>query len=444
MENGNSIIDQSFLNRIHKVSAGDDDRYKKIGIGFNPFPKSGAANINSSDFYTSHLEPFNNDVKEKIFDYISNAFSKNKINEKDTFISAVITGDYGYGKTQLLMYVKYLLGLIYQDAKIERKPYVIYIDNPGVKLSELIGSIISRIGEESFRKYIWNKLIHKIGTTDNLKQKLQKYLSQSSGAFFNDNSDPYDPANTVSYKKFIDSWHNRIVTPRMRKDFDIDFKFVLTETLQLEFSNSALAEYFYELITDDIGINKTWEALSSGNVKMLEKKEALIIREVVRLIKEQGYSEFFILVDEFEDLTRGRLTKIQFDNYLYNLRTLLDEHREWCLLFAMTGDALAAIRRLSPPLADRIGSYVINLTKLQQNEIENLTINYLNLSRPKSDLLDPFTKEAIEYINEKVDGSARRYLKNCYHLIEKAASLPDDKLKIDKKFVESNINLDFE
>lgn len=36
------------------------------------------------------------------------------------------------------------------------KPYVVYIDNPGTKLSELIGDVISQIGIENFRRYLWS------------------------------------------------------------------------------------------------------------------------------------------------------------------------------------------------------------------------------------------------------------------------------------------------
>ena len=59
-------------------------------------------------------------------------------------------GEYGAGKTQTLMYIKYLFNNIKSN---EIKPYVIYIDNPGQRLSELIGGIVAQIGVENFKKY---------------------------------------------------------------------------------------------------------------------------------------------------------------------------------------------------------------------------------------------------------------------------------------------------
>ena len=60
------------------------------------------------------------------------------------------------------------------------------------------------------------------------------------------------------------------------------------------------------------------QALTSGSLKQLKGKEARVIKYIVKLVKEQGFSDFFILVDEFEDITEGRLTKSQIDNYVYN------------------------------------------------------------------------------------------------------------------------------
>ena len=119
--------------------------------------------------------------------------------------------------------------------------------------------------------------------------------------FTGQNSDPYAEGNTVSYKKFLDAFVRQISTPRQRKDFDETFKKVIIKILEIEVQDTTVAQYFYEVISDDFGVNKTWEALSSGAIKQLDKKEPEIIKYIVRLIKEQGYTDFFILVDEFED-----------------------------------------------------------------------------------------------------------------------------------------------
>lgn len=64
------------------------------------------------------------------------------------------------------------------------------------------------------------------------------------------------------------------------------------------------------------------------SLKQLKGKEARVIKYIVKLVKEQGFSDFFILVDEFEDITEGRLTKSQIDNYVYNPAYLTRQNKE--------------------------------------------------------------------------------------------------------------------
>lgn len=171
-------------------------------------------------------------------------------------------------------------------------------------------------------------------------------------------------------------------------------------------------------------------------MKQLKGKEARVIKYIVKLVKEQGFSDFFILVDEFEDITEGRLTKSQIDNYVYNLRTLLDEQREWCLMFTMTPLALKKLRSVSPPLADRISSREIWLQDLNTEQAISIVKNYMTII--EHDSLLPFTEDGIAYLVDIVDGNIRRFLKMCFRLIEEAAltfTSPDN--KIDKAFIES-------
>ena len=154
-------------------------------------------------------------------------------------------------------------------------------------------------------------------------------------------------------------------------------------------------------------------------MKQLKGKEARVIKYIVKLVKEQGFSDFFILVDEFEDITEGRLTKSQIDNYVYNLRTLLDEQREWCLMFTMTPLALKKLRSVSPPLADRISSREIWLQDLNTEQAISIVKNYMTIV--EHDSLLPFTEDGIAYLVDIVDGNIRRFLKMCFRLIEEAA-----------------------
>lgn len=436
----NSDFDRNVLSQIFSSDLHNhvENKYQKLGIRFNPFPRSGTSNINSGDSYNSFLVPIDKIAEDQLNEFIKHSLTTNELEPDDKFISATVVGDYGSGKTQFLMYARYLLNIIASSSEHPERPYVIYIDNPGLNLLEFIGSIISKIGEENLRKYLWDNIIHKININSDLKNRLMPYSNRSLMLFNNENTDPFADENTISYKKFLDTFITHITTTAQRKKFDTEFKNILTIILEAETRDTVVAYYFYEFISGDFGINKTWEAITSGSLKQLNGKEANIIKYVVKLIKKQGFSDFFILVDEFEDITEGRLTKTQIDNYVYNLRTLLDEQREWCLIFSMTPLALSKLKSVSPPLADRISSRLIHLQNLNKEQAIEIVKNYINMTG-LSDSILPFTEEGIEALKNKVEGNARRFLKIAFALIEKASinfTSTDD--RINATFVEQN------
>ncbi|MFH0736527.1 MAG: hypothetical protein V1773_18040 [bacterium] len=404
--------------------------YEKLNLKFNPFPKSGTANINDSDDLILELDP-PSEVLNKIGQYINDAMNTNEKNGSDKFLASTIIGDYGSGKTQLLLFVKALLKTIASNnILVGKKPYVIYIDNPGTTIMELISSIILKIGEEDLKKFIWAKIIKKIDGDDLFKQSLTPFLTEIN---FN-GVDPFDNKNTVSYKQFIDAFSSKITNPREKNNFFITMKSILLPILKLHSDDEVLAQFFYEFLSTDYGVNKTWDALRSGTVKQFNGKEVFIIRYIIDILKEQGYTDFFILVDEFEDITKGRLTKDKIDNYLSNLRTLLDKHREWCLLFAMTGEALRRLEIISPPLANRITTIKINLEALDEKRACEIIKKYLELARIKDvENFSPFEVGGIKKILNISNGINRLFLKNCYRLIEEASRTGQS---IDDHFVE--------
>ena len=435
-------LDKRIKNTIDDLSKSKDRSYDKFNLNFNPFPRSGTANIKSSDFISQQLVPVDEKVLEDIFDFISHSLVANNLDRTDQFLSATITGNYGLGKTQLLLFVKFVLATISLSQNNQINPYVIYIDNPGVKLLELIGAIIKEIGEENISKYVWEKIIKGIKSNSSLREQLGKYEYTGYQMFKDNNPDPYIKENSISYKKFLNAFTNYLNSNKIRNEFNETLKSIILRVLDTETGNTTISQYFYQLVSEDYGVNKTWEALSAGNIKQLNGMEAEIIGYIVKLIKSQGYTDFFILVDEFEDITAGRLTKFQIDNYLYNLRTLLDDHRSWCLLFAMTGQALEKLWAISPPLAERITARRIILEKLDDEQAQKITANYLNLAREEeSENLSPFDVEGIKHLNSSVDGNTRNFLKNCYYLIEKARYNNDNDGIIDLDFINLNLNI---
>lgn len=198
---------EDLLNSIYPAhSQSPSKKYRGLGLRFNPFPRSGTANINGGDLYDGRLMPVDESVKDRVLGFIGDALNPNELDSKDRFISATIIGDYGSGKTQLLMFVRYALSVVATDTNQRSNPYVIYIDNPGVKLMEFIGSIISRIGEEYFKKFIWLRIIERIEVSEELRKLLAKYQFSGGGLFKDTNPDPYAEENKVSYKQFLNSF----------------------------------------------------------------------------------------------------------------------------------------------------------------------------------------------------------------------------------------------
>lgn len=411
------------------------NKYNLWDITFNPFPRSGTSNINGGDDVNRKLKPLDNGILSGVNQFIANALVPNQVEEHDQFISATIVGDYGSGKTQLLMYAKSKLNEI-RDSQTYLKPYTIYIDNPGGSILEFIGTLISKIGEENTRKYVWNHILNEIQNSIEFKEQLKPYEPNLSVLFpdIKNSINPYSDANTVSYKQFLDSFVRLLPPPKKRK-FDDLLSDIVQRILNEDTHDSTVAHYFYEFVSSDFGINKTWEALTSGSLRQISGKEADVIKYMVKLLKREGYTHVFILVDEFEDLTSGRLSKTQLDNYIHNLRILLDKHREWCLLFAMNPKALSRLEELSPPLADRITIRRMIINNLNVEETKQVIVNYLGIAEFNGDF--PFTQDALEFINETCDGNVRRILKATFVLFECAS---DQKVKImDKAFVEKNI-----
>jgi hypothetical protein len=433
MEEGNDILGQMLIEEHRLESSDTAIRYKKANIKFNPFPKSGTANILGGDGYIHKLGPVDKEVNNKVKKYILDSLYATDKDSEDKFLSGVIVGDYGSGKTQLLMYVRYVLYQAIKHKVNYRNPYVIYIDNPGVKLAELVGSIIYKIGEENFRKYLWGTIIKAIKVSDDHKERLHKFRPASSLFEDSDILDPYSDSNTISYKFFLEKWI--AVLPRAkRSEFQDVIKDIVIESLVQKFHDSIVAEYFFDLVSSDYTSNQTWEMLSSGTSRRLESKYVEIINAVVSLVKDEGYTHFFILVDEFEDITQGRLSKSQVDNYFHNLRTLLDHQRQWCLLFAMTGNALEMLKRVSPPLVDRIAARTINIPALNNERATTVVLNYLNMARVESNDLYPFNEASITESLKSSNYMTRVFLRNCFELVERFIS-DEESTIINKEFV---------
>lgn len=433
---------QTIFEQIRSVESITSNLQRKFHLEYNPFPKSGIAVIDESDEIVGRLEPIDDKVTETIVDYIKDALSASVSpnSEKEKYLSLVIRGDYGSGKTQTLMYIKYL----FQNLGAGNyRPYVVYIDNPGQRLSELIGGIVSQIGIENFRKYLWSIYLGFVDRHDEEK----KNLIQSTSSLQEDTLFSYGKPLSFSvpnYKEFVDQLDNRLNVSE-KKGFKQRLKESMLRCFSQYSESQMVAMYFYEIVSDTIGVSKAWDSLVSGEVKELDKREVNILRAIVDIVKSQmDYTDFVILIDEFEEITAERLKKQDIDNYLRNLRLLIDREKNWCSVFAMTGQALQIIDSYSPPLAGRIKDRVVDLKPLDITSFKRLITNYLLIARSSdvsnTDELYPFEESGLNALlqvrSPKLKGSPRFLLKACYLLLQRASEKLDTGEIIDQAFVE--------
>lgn len=433
------------LGKLSQIENQKNILKEKFFLNYNPFPKSGIAIINESDDIVSSLSPVNDEVVNTIFEYIKDALYNSATNGKDLdnkYISLIVRGEYGSGKTQTLMYIKYLL----QNLKLDNiRPYVIYIDNPGQKLSELIGGIISQIGIENFRKYLWNIFISYLDNNIDAKQEILKEATGRpiENTFFSEQetSSPLLIEKIQNYKELIDSITIRRSATE-KKSFIQLLKDHMIRCFIEESESAVVASYFYDIVSETIGISKSWDMLVTGNVKELDKREVNILKAIVGIVQKQlGYTDFIILIDEFEEITAERLKKSDVDNYLRNLRLLIDREKNWCSVFAMTGKALSIIESYSPPLAGRIKGSFVDLKPLNEAELKKMIANYLSIARSESidDDIYPFDesgiKEMLEVKDVQLKGSPRFILKLCYTLLQRAVDELPENGRINQTFV---------
>lgn len=436
-------MDIDILSQIKSAEDLKTNLADKFKLKYNPFPRAGIANLNDTDSTTLALQPALTSTAVEIVNYMKDALSHAGLNNEDKYLSLVITGEYGSGKTQTLMFIKALFDSL-KTTKF--KPYVVYIDNPGTKLSELIGNVVAQVGIENFRRYLWLIFLDYLDQKDeedgdgrsrkDVLMKELKSLKDNAPDLFNqkinDNNVEFSWGQlTTSYKYLIDkiSYSARISE---RKQIEVLFKKYLTGCYASKFKISSVAEYFYDIVTDNINVTKSWDSVITGNIKNLDKREVYLLKAVVAITKKfLDATDFIILVDEFEDLAGGRIKDADVDSYLRNLRSLIDREKNWCSVFAMNTAAYGKIQKMSAPLASRIGERSITLKPLDFSSAKMMIMNYLSLARVKNEeenqkkSIEPFTDEVINLLlsvkEPTKQGSPRFLVQSCYTILQRAS-----------------------
>ena len=107
----------------------------------------------------------------------------------------------------------------------------------------------------------------------------------------------------------------------------------------------------------------------------------------------------------------------------------------------MNPEAYKRLRRVSPPLAERIATELVILSAINIDTSKRLIENYINVAEGNE--ITPFSEDGIERLGEITEGNARRFLILCFRLIEFAAKEFKSKdERIDTQFIDNHINQD--
>jgi type II secretory pathway predicted ATPase ExeA len=113
-------------------------------------------------------------------------------------------------------------------------------------------------------------------------------------------------------------------------------------------------------------------------------------------------------------------------------------------MFAMTPPALQKLKSVSPPLAERISSRIVDLKSLDDERAKTILINYLNLARPESQETFPFDESAIQELRKRSHGIPRVFLKSCFSFIQRALEELKEGETVNSEFVSKHFQIEEE
>lgn len=397
--------------------------YSLWGLKFNPFPSAGLPRFFS-------LSPLDADVKVKIKHFIRSTYVATK---EEEYAGLTIIGDFGMGKTHIMKYLIEQINLLNEASlknhNVNFSAITCFIDKPEDTPQSVVHKIVEQIGVDNIRKYIGRIIL------DKFKEKpdsfYERFKSRQSTLFSKSKLDwmkLFDEPVTSNYLEFLTKFN----------EMGGDLKLLQEETRNIikgmVVQDSTLADRYMDLIFEEKKANSSWDILA-GYVsnRNIQNKEVMFLNSVVKILRQVGFRQLYVFVDEFEDVSKLKGAKLS--NYLITLNTLINQEKSWALIVSLTPEALRKIKEESAPLYDRLTSYKINLNQLDKNKANTLLANYLNLARDKEDTdLSPFVEKGIKEMLKTSKGNYRSFILLAHKAIEVASA--HNKKAIDEKIVE--------
>lgn len=410
--------------------------YSILGLKFNPFPPAAIPRFVS-------LPPLNVEYRETIENFILATYGSDGSIEPGEYAGLTIAGEYGMGKSHLMLYLKTLIDELSKSTEKESSFSAVtcFIDRPEDDPRKVIHKIIEQIGLDTLRKYVWAILIDDfesegmetfLRTTRSSQTSLNSYAASEWDQLFN------EPVKS-NYLEFLNIFDNmggdeKRLQEKAREI--INKKIVFDETL---------ADRYLGLLFKSKKTDTSWEVLAGYiNSRELQRKEVIFLNSIVSILKLNGFALLYVFVDEFEDISK--LTRVKRTDYLLTLNTLINNQRKWAVIVSLTYETLRFIREDATPLYDRLVTYIIRLEPLNLKSATNLLVNYLNISRSSSsDTIFPFTEDLINNILKVSKGNYRSFIRLSYKIIERVIIHKDlYKLPLNKDILEDIRDVSFD
>ena len=390
----------------------------------NPFPPPGIADA------AGEYPP----LRDRDFDALINFIQQGYSTGQRQFL--VIKGEYGSGKTQMLRYVEHIVNRFM--SKGDHAARAIYVERPRLNAQELNRTVLSTLGQDTVKKYVWFA-VRGLLLTD-LQEKPQRFLDlqknllaqrgqrsksgrqRSSGQIeMWVDTDPaltapfdavFNPQVVQDYRTFLDTLESKGWS---REDVRSYLATLLLQATQLPDLTSLGQTFVALLLAPDDAAFTSWETLLgvTNSKATLSLRAPEFLRFLLRIMALNGIAYVYMLLDEFEEVSQtALLTLRQRQDYIYTMREVLNSIEEGLsVIIAISPPGWDALLQEGVPFAD-VAAGIINLPRVELTDAIKLVQSYLDRERagttyPQGSLY-PLNRELIAYILDNFPRAAQR------------------------------------
>lgn len=351
---------------------------ERLGLSRNPFPPASTGTGLLEEL--SLPDSWETDLRGRI----------KELAESEGDKALVIEGAYGAGKTFILRWIE---AEVLPEHRI--KPF--FFENPGIAFYDLANRLMRQVGRYEVAKALWEMLY------PDSPEDRQTLFALEFGQWLASLS------NRASRNKAIQSLSAALESHGLAEDEEILNKL---SRLIVETGERPYFEYR--------------DFVPRGNRSLVaEQEEPAYFQSLVKILQRITDADgVAFLLDEFEDvaLPGRRLNKSQAASYVSTLRRLLDfaQSEQLWVVLSTTREGFERTAELDESLIQRFG---------HRYEIPQLTTDdayWMVEQRLKSAHIEghgglhPFSKDALDMLNETSRSSPRRLTKIMWHAISLA------------------------